>query len=104
CTAIEESELASTYGALAASIKTAIKDHYMENDRFKVDAAVYGDGAGYVDGQNGFAGHTQTAYANAIYMQLLDEQDLQRAGEFLRALVEQNDDKLTTGFLGFKPL
>ncbi|MGV3761339.1 family 78 glycoside hydrolase catalytic domain, partial [Parapedobacter sp.] len=104
CAAIQETERASTYRTLAASIKDAIMDHYMEDQRFKVDAAFYGDGEGYVDGHIGFAGHTQTAYANAIYMQLLDEQDLLRAGNFLRTLVEQNDDKLTTGFLGFKPL
>jgi len=105
CTAIHETDLASTYRKLASSIKDAIMSHYMDNGgRFKVDAAYYGDGKGYVEGQNGFAGHTQTAYANAIYMRLLDEQDLRNAGGFLRELVEQNNDQLTTGFLGFKPL
>lgn len=104
CAAIQEADLAITYGRLASSIKEAIMNHYTENDRFKVNAAIYGNAEGYVDAQNGFAGHTQTAYANAIYMQLFDEKDLAVAGGFLRDLVAQNDDKLSTGFLGFRPL
>ncbi|MCW3725692.1 hypothetical protein UE97_041215, partial [Burkholderia cenocepacia] len=59
---------------------------------------------GYVEGQNGFAGHTETAYANALYSGILNEEDQILAGKFLRELVEANDNKLTTGFLGFKPL
>ncbi len=104
CTAIGEADLALTYGNLTSSIKAAIMDHYVQDRKFTVDTAHYGDGEGYVEGQNGFAGHTQTSYANAIYMCLLDEQDFQLAGRFLRELVAQNDNKLTTGFLGFKPL
>src|SRR5690606_23940651 len=104
CTAIQEETLAANYRQLASSIKEAILDHYRQNGMFAVNADHYGDGKGYVEGQNGFAGHTQTAYANAIYMQLLDEEDLTAAGRFLRELVEANNDQLTTGFLGFKPL
>jgi Alpha-L-rhamnosidase N-terminal domain./Bacterial alpha-L-rhamnosidase. len=104
CAAVHDTQLANTYGKLALSIKKAIKRHYMEDGKFKVDAAYYGDGQGYVEGQHGFAGHTQTAYANALYMRLLDEADLHVAGALLRELVEKNNDRLTTGFLGFKPL
>lgn len=104
CAAVGEADLALSYSELTSSIKDAIMNHYMHDGAFKIDAASYGNGEGYVEGQNGFAGHTQTSYANAIYMHLLDEPDFQRAGRFLRELVEQHDDKLTTGFLGFKPL
>src|SRR5690606_19376002 len=75
-----------------------------QQGRLQVDEARYGDGSGYVDGQDGFAGHTQTAYANAIYSGILDEQQQIRAGRYLRDLIAQNDDKISTGFLGFKPL
>lgn len=79
--------------------------HYSDQEgKFKTDAAVYGDGAGYVDGSLGFEGHTQTAYANAIYMQLLGASHQGKAGQWLRDLVEGNDGKLATGFLGFRPL
>ncbi|GGG92257.1 alpha-L-rhamnosidase [Parapedobacter pyrenivorans] len=104
CAAIGEADFALTYSELSSSIKDAIMNHYMQDGAFKIDAASYGNGEGYVEGQNGFAGHTQTSYANAIYMHLLDEPDFRLAGRFLRELVEQHDDKLTTGFLGFKPL
>src|SRR5690606_30305252 len=64
----------------------------------------YGNGEGYVEGQLGFDGHTQTAYANAIYMELLEDENYKKAGVLLAGLVKDNGNKLTTGFLGFKQL
>ncbi|MBE8722005.1 family 78 glycoside hydrolase catalytic domain [Sphingobacterium pedocola] len=104
CEAIQEDELTQRYGKTAEIIHSGFLAHYTDAGKFKTDSARYGDGAGYVEGQNGFSGHTQTAYANAIYMLILEEEDLEYAGRLLRQLVEENDDKLTTGFLGFKPL
>lgn len=87
------------------TVKQGFKNHYMGTDgKLKTNGAVYGDGAGYVEGENGFAGHTQTAYANALYSGILDQKDVKLAGKYLRELVKANDNKLSTGFLGFKPL
>ena len=86
-------------------IKKAFASHYIDADgKLKTNAAAYGDGKGYVDGQLGFSGHTQTAYANAIYMNILSPQNLMKAGQYLSALVRGNNNQLSTGFLGFKPL
>lgn len=104
CAAANQADLATAYSEKASAIKRAFKDYYLKNGKFSIDERVYGNGEGYVEGQNGFSGHTQTAYANAIYMSLLDEPDLTRIGDHLRSLLEANGDKLTTGFLGFKPL
>lgn len=104
CEAMNDGELASLYKETATSIKEAFKKHYTKDGKFVVNEAHYGNGDGYVEGQNGFSGHTQTAYANAIYMNILDEPDFAKASKNLRELVEQNNNKLTTGFLGFKPL
>lgn len=103
--AVGDQGRAGYYVAEVESIMQAFLAHYSdEGGKFKTDAAVYGDGAGYVDGSLGFEGHTQTAYANAIYMQLLDAAHQGKAGQWLRDLVEANDGKLSTGFLGFRPL
>lgn len=104
CLGIGEKNLATKYSNTALAIKKAFVNYYTQDGQFKVNQASYGDGAGYVEGQNGFSGHTQTAYANALYMGVLDSVDFQKAGGHLRELVERNGNKLTTGFLGFKPL
>ena len=104
CSAIQEQELAQRYRQVADIIHRGFLAHYTEAGKFKTDAARYGDGSGYVEGRNGFSGHTQTAYANAIYIQLLKGERQENAGRLLRQLLEENNDKLTTGFLGFKPL
>lgn len=86
-------------------VREAIRAHYVDQDgRFKCDAQAYGNGAGYVDGSLGFTGHTQTAYANAIYMDIINRADRGKAGAYLTALLKENGDKLGTGFLGAKPL
>lgn len=105
CRAIGDLQLANDYEKESLTVKNGFKKHYMEESgRLKTNSALYGNGEGYVEGQNGFAGHTQTAYANALYSGILNEEDQILAGKFLRELVEANDNKLTTGFLGFKPL
>lgn len=88
-----------------AKIKSAFLSHYTNsNGRFITDTLAYGKGNGYVDGQMGFDGHTQTAYANAIYMNLLTDSERQKAGNWLVELIKSNGGKLSTGFLGVKPL
>ncbi len=103
--AIDRDDLQVKYTADMHSIKDAFKKHFMSKDKkLKADAEHYGNGDGYVDGQLGFTGHTQTSYANALYFGILDEEDAVAAGNYLRQLIIDNDNKLTTGFLGFKPL
>ncbi|MGA7720215.1 MAG: family 78 glycoside hydrolase catalytic domain [Ignavibacteriaceae bacterium] len=86
-------------------VKDAFFKHYVSSDgKLKCDETVYGDGKGYVDGERGFTGHTQTAYANAIYMKMLPDSLIPLAGKYLNQLVGENKNYLATGFLGVKPL
>ncbi len=80
--------------------------HYLtlEDGHLHINTAAYGTGEGYVEGGNGFSGHTQTAYANTIYVGILPNELEAKAGKHLRDLVVENGNQLTTGFLGFKPL
>src|SRR5690606_2392466 len=103
--AVGDRQRSLAYAAESEAIMAAFFEHYTDADgNFITDAAAYGDGKGYVDGHLGFDGDTQTAYANAIYMQLLNATRQGEAGRRLRKLVEANGNKLTTGFLGFRPL
>jgi alpha-L-rhamnosidase len=52
----------------------------------------------------GFDGHTQTAYANAIFMNILQPEAQEKAGKWLTELIRGNGGKLSTGFLGVRPL
>ncbi len=102
---IDNTEATAFYTSISEKIKKGFAEHYIDDDgKLTVNAAAYGNGKGYVDGSLGFSGHTQTAYANAIYMHILSPKNLVKAGEYLQQLVEANNDQLTTGFLGFKPL
>jgi alpha-L-rhamnosidase len=103
--AIGKPDESAQYEAIFATIKQAFLAHYTdENGRFKTNSAAYGTGDGYIDGEMGFEGHTQTAYANAIYMNMLTPRQTQQAGNWLAELIRANNNKLSTGFLGVKPL
>jgi alpha-L-rhamnosidase len=96
---------AEHYADMFKKIKKAFYNHYVSPDgKLKCDEAAYGNGDGYVDGDRGFTGNTQTAYANAIYMNMLPDSLIPKAGENLNELIEKNNGYLTTGFLGVKPL
>lgn len=96
---------ADHYAAVSEKIKTGFAKHYIDSDgKLKTNAAAYGSGDGYVDGKLGFAGHTQTGYANSIYMGMLSPENLSKAGAYLKELVKGNGNHLATGFLGYKPL
>jgi alpha-L-rhamnosidase len=102
---IGKTDRGTHYRDVADRVRQAFGEHYVRADgRFKCDAQAYGDGKGYVDGERGFTGHTQTAYANAIALNLLPADRKIAAGQYLAGLVAANDGKLTTGFLGVKPL
>jgi alpha-L-rhamnosidase len=96
---------ADKYNVIFSKIKEALIAHYTDTQgRFKTNAAAYGTGAGYVDGEMGFDGHTQTAYANALHMDLIKPEMRQKMGDWLAELIKNNGGKLSTGFLGVKPL
>ncbi|MEW6193791.1 MAG: family 78 glycoside hydrolase catalytic domain [Bacteroidota bacterium] len=93
------------YAEVFAKVKNGFLSHYVDAEgKLKCDEKVYGDGKDYNDGERGFSGHTQTAYANAIYMKILPDSLILKAGEYLDQLVRENNGYLTTGFLGVKPL
>jgi alpha-L-rhamnosidase len=103
--AIGEDTDAAYFEKLTTDIRQAFKKHYTDGEgMFITNAEAYGDGAGYVDGRMGFSGHTQTAYANAIFKNMLNPDEKTIAGKHLADLIAANDDKLTTGFLGVRPL
>ncbi len=90
---------------LTANIRMAFMEHYTDGEgRFITNASAYGDGSGYVDGRMSFSGHTQTAYANAIFKNILDADNKVIAGKHLAELLRVNNNMLTTGFLGVRPL
>jgi alpha-L-rhamnosidase len=104
-TAIGKTDDANKYELVFSKIKEAFLKHYTQADgKFKTNAEAYGDGNGYVDGEMGFTGNTQTAYANAIYMKMVNPNMLQNASDRLVELIKNNGGKLSTGFLGVKPL
>jgi alpha-L-rhamnosidase len=103
--AIGEKEDAGYFDDLSSKVKQAFSDYYTDGaGRFRVNAEAYGDGEGYVDGHLGFDGHTQTAYANAIFKGMLDQENKKTAGNHLADLVKSNNGSLSTGFLGVRPL
>ena len=103
--AIDKKSDVAYFKDLSAKAKKAFSIHYTNGTgKFITDAAVYGNGNGYVDGELGFDGHTQTAYANAIYMKILSPENEQVAGNYLVDLIKENGGKLSTGFLGVRPL
>ena len=58
----------------------------------------------YVKPDGSLAVNTQTAYAQAIYMDLLPANLRAAAGSVLAAKIRDNDTRMTTGFLGTRPL
>ena len=81
----------SSFQSETALSKQAFAKQYIDREgRFKTNSAAYGNGEGYVHGASGFDGHTQTAYANAIYMQMLTPASGIKAGNFLTELIHDN--------------
>ncbi|HWR99719.1 MAG TPA: glycoside hydrolase family 78 protein [Prolixibacteraceae bacterium] len=103
--AVGKNEDAGYFGSVAEKARKAFAGHYTDgNGRFRTNSAAYGNGDGYIDGALGFEGHTQTAYANAIYMKMLNRENELKAGNHIRDLIQSNGGKLSTGFLGLRPL
>jgi alpha-L-rhamnosidase len=103
--AVNKQARSEYYQSLFDKIKEGLNNHYLnENGTFYCNEKAYGNGEGYIDGHLGFDGHTQTSYANVIYMNFFDKEAEYKAGEYLVDLIKKNNGKLATGFLGAKPL
>ncbi len=104
-TALGETAAAARYGELFGKSTAAFAAHYVGPDgRFVIDEAAYGDGEGYFEGERGFTGHTQSAYASAIYFEVLPDSLRELAAGHLVDLVEAADRKPTSGILGIRQL
>lgn len=104
-TALGETAAAARYQDLFEKSTAAFAAHYVAEDgRFTIDETAYGDGKGYFEGEKGFTGHTQSAYASAIYFDVLPEDLANKAAGHLVDLVEAADRKPTSGILGIRQL
>jgi alpha-L-rhamnosidase len=83
--AIGKTSEATEYRALFGKIKAAFNQKYVKPD-----------GTLAVD--------TQTAYALALYMDLLPDDLRTAAGALLAKKIQANDTRMSTGFLGTRPL
>jgi alpha-L-rhamnosidase len=96
---------AQRFRAMHRQVQAALQAHYSNNNgQLFANESAYGTGEGYVHDGLGFTGHSQTAYANALYMEVIPKSMRARAGSYLADLVQQNGGKMTIGFLGAKQL
>ena len=92
------------YSDLFKKFQSGFIQHYINEDgKVIIDEHKYDFYPGYKKAE-GILGNTQTTYANLIYMDLLPDSLEKKATEHLVVLINKNNDKLTTGFLGVKQL
>lgn len=84
-TAIGSKADAKKYEALAKKVKSAFQKAYLKPDSM-------------------LSVHNQTAYAIALFFDLIPAGQRAAASEHLASLVKENGNKMTTGFLGTRPL
>ena len=103
--AIGEEKKAEYYTTIFEQATRNFVEHYMdEQGRLRIDEAAYGDGEGYFEGEKGFTGHTQAAYASAIYFDILPDELEKKAAAHLVELVKKANGKPTAGILGIRQL
>ncbi len=104
-TAIGKNDKADYYQTTYEASVTAFIAHYLDaNGKFIINESAYGDGAGYFEGEKGFTGHTQSAYATAIYFDILPHDLKVKAGKQLVQLIEDNNNLPSSGILGIRQL
>ncbi len=84
-TAIEHKDEAAAYQDLFAKIKRAFNDKYVKQD-------------------GTLSVNTQTAYALALFADLIPRGKRRAIGRKLAEMIQQNGTRMTTGFLGTRPL
>ncbi|SOE23194.1 alpha-L-rhamnosidase [Spirosomataceae bacterium TFI 002] len=103
--AIGNQEKADYYQGTYKTSVAAFIEHYIdESGKFKIDETIYGDGKGYFEGEKGFTGHTQSAYATAIYFDILPAELKEKAGKHLVNLLAENNNLPSSGILGIRQL
>lgn len=104
-TAIGNEDKAIYYQSTYDESVAAFIDHYINKDgKFEIDESAYGDGKGYFEGEKGFTGHSQSAYATALYFDVLPDELKAKAGKQLVELIEQNNNLPSSGILGIRQL
>jgi alpha-L-rhamnosidase len=84
-TAIGKADDAEKYQKLAAKLRSSFQQLYLQAD-------------------SKLAIHNQTAYAMALFFELLPPEQSAAAAGQLAALITENGNKMNTGFLGTRPL
>ena len=103
--AIGNEAKADYYETTYSTSVSAFIDYYLDdNGKFHINETAYGDGSGYFEGEKGFTGHTQSAYATAIYFDILPKNLKEMAGKHLVQLIEENDYLPSSGILGIRQL
>lgn len=103
--AIGEQKKADYYQSIYETSVTEFIAHYIDDDgKFQINEAAYGDGKGYFEGEKGFTGHTQSAYATAIYFDILPAALKEKAGKHLVTLLKENNNLPSSGILGIRQL
>jgi alpha-L-rhamnosidase len=103
--AIGNQEKADYYKSTYEASVSAFIEHYLDEDgKFNIDETIYGDGKGYFEGEKGFTGHTQSAYATALYFDILPENLKEKAGQHLVNLLNENNNLPSSGILGIRQL
>ncbi|HEV7348936.1 family 78 glycoside hydrolase catalytic domain [Telluribacter sp.] len=96
---------AQRFREMHRKVQTALQTYYTNGSgQLYSNEAAYGRGDGYIHDGTGFTGHSQTAYANALYMNIIPKTMRPKAGAYLADLVRQNGGKMSIGFLGAKQL
>ena len=91
CDVLGKEEDAAYYTELADKVHQTWLTNYLTEEG-RID---YG-----TVGEDGLVKGAQTAYAQAIYFELIPEEHLPAAGQYLVKAIEKNDGLLATGFLG----
>jgi alpha-L-rhamnosidase len=95
---------AEYFARLFKKFQSAFINHYIdENGEVIIDEHKYDFYPAYKKAE-GISGNTQTTYANLIYMHLFPDSLLAKAAKHLVNLINKNNGKLATGFLGVKQL
>jgi alpha-L-rhamnosidase len=104
-TALNKLDKAEYYKSIYDTSVKAFIEHYMNEDgKFIINETKYGDAKGYFEGEKGFTGHTQSAYATAIYFDILPNNLKEKAANQLLKLLEENNYLPSSGILGIRQL
>ena len=91
----------SLMAEMAEALGKTDRANYFRGLRTKIGASFAGL---YLEGAGKLKVHTQTAYALALFMDLIPENQVMAAGEQLAELVQEKGGRMATGFVGTRHL